>query len=90
MFEWDETKNAANIAKHGIGFARAIGIFERPVLTLKDDRFDYGEVREISIGTVDGTLTLVVVHTERNGVTRVISARVANRAERKRYEEETR
>jgi uncharacterized DUF497 family protein len=87
MFEWDQTKNASNIAKHGVSFALARRIFEGPVLTARDSREDYGEVREISIGMVDGLAVLTVVHTERRGRTRIISARPASGRERRRYEE---
>ena len=62
-------------------------IFEGPVLTGIDVRFDYGEVREISIGAVDGAVVLTVVHTDRRGVIRVISARPAKRRERRMYAE---
>ncbi len=86
-FEWDEDKNASNIAKHGISLAVARRIFEGVVLTHTDDRIDYGEVRKISIGSIGGTVVVVVVHTMRSGKIRIISARPANRAERKRYEE---
>ncbi len=86
-FEWDVEKDAANIAKHGVGFATASRIFESLVVTRHDDRREYGERREISIGKVDGVAILVVVHTDRLGRTRIISARPANRAERKRYDE---
>jgi uncharacterized DUF497 family protein len=86
-FEWDGDKNAANIAKHGVGFERASRIFEGPVLTEIDDRADYGEIREISIGAIDRVLFLTVVHTDRTGLIRMISARRANRAERRRYDE---
>jgi hypothetical protein len=87
MFEWDERKNAANVAKHGVSFATASRIFEGPVLTAVDERQDYGEVRHKSIGMVDGMLVLVVTHTDRQGRIRIISARPAKRTERKRYEE---
>lgn len=87
LFEWDESKNASNIAKHGVGFGIAHRIFEGRVLTLTDERYDYGEVRELSIGLVDGVLLLAVVHTDRDGRRRIISARRASRAEGKRYEE---
>jgi len=53
MHEWDDTKNASNIAKHGVSFQLARRIFDGPVLTVRDDREDYGEVREISIGMAD-------------------------------------
>jgi uncharacterized protein len=44
-FEWDEAKNRQNIAKHGIDFADARRIFDKPVLLRPDDRKDYGENR---------------------------------------------
>lgn len=87
MFEWDEEKNQSNIEKHGISFELAKRIFEGPVFTWLDTRYDYGEDREVSIGMVDGLLVLAVVHTERdNGVIRLISARRATKTERKNYE----
>ncbi|PZR93750.1 MAG: hypothetical protein DLM68_00645 [Hyphomicrobiales bacterium] len=87
MPKWDDDKNAANIEKHGVSFATVRRIFEGPVLTVVDDRYDYGEVRKNSIGLIDGILFLTVTHTDREGTTRIISARPAKRAERRRYEE---
>ncbi len=87
MYEWDEKKNRLNIQKHGVSFQTASRIFANPVLTYVDDRTDYGEVRKISIGTVENIAFLTVVHTDRNGNIRLISARRANKAERQRYEE---
>lgn len=89
MFEWDDEKNRANIAKHGVSFELAARIFDGPVLTAPDSRADYGEARYVSLGVVESVL-LVVVHTDRHGSTRIISARRANRAERRNYEEATR
>jgi hypothetical protein len=86
-FEWDEEKNEANIAKHGIAFQEAALIFRGITLTEIDVRQDYGEVREISIGSLPEQVVIVVVHTNRSGVTRMISARSANRAERRKYDE---
>jgi uncharacterized DUF497 family protein len=85
MYEWDEAKNAANIAKHGVSFELARRIFDGPVLTLRDTRQDYGEIREISIGQVEGVAILVVVHTQREARRRLISARPASERERTRY-----
>ncbi len=82
---WDPAKNAANIAKHGVSFEQAARIFDGPVLTGTDDRVYHGEMREISIGLLDGIATLVVVHTDRGGVTRIISARRALKTERELY-----
>jgi uncharacterized protein len=85
--EWDEAKNASNIEKHGVSFTMAALIFDGPVLTFEDDRRDYGEQRLNSIGSASGVVILTVTHTDRQGVTRIISARPASRRERKRYDE---
>ena len=89
-FEWDEHKNSSNIEKHGIGFETASKIFDGPVLTKIDNRFDYGEVRKHSLGIVDGILILAVIHTQRQNKTRIISARRANAEERMLYDEKIR
>lgn len=86
-FEWDEEKNKANIAKHGVRFEDAVTIFDSFTLDRIDDREDYGEVREISLGLFEGIAVLVVVHTDRDGNRRIISARPANRKERRDYDE---
>ena len=86
-YEWDRAKEQSNIAKHGVSFAFAQRIFEGPVVTVNDVRLDYGEVRSISIGRVEGVVMLTVVHTDRAGRTRIISARPASRKERMRYEQ---
>lgn len=87
-FGWDENKNRSNIAKHGISFELAKDIFNGPILHAVDTRFDYGEERNINIGSIDEILVIVVVSTNRaNNLTRIISARKANKAERTRYEE---
>ncbi|ANK80593.1 MAG: hypothetical protein TEF_07125 [Rhizobiales bacterium NRL2] len=84
-FEWDEAKNAANLRKHGVAFEEAVEIFEGPHFSRLDDRFDYGEVRDVSIGLVGGQVLVTVAHTERGGVTRMISARKATKAERRLF-----
>ena len=89
-FEWDEDKNRSNIAKHGIGFARAARVFDGLTIDWADEGADHGEQRTISLGMIEAVLILVVVHTDRDGVTRIISARPARRAERRSYDEEIR
>ncbi len=83
-FEWDVAKNAANIAKHGIDFDDAIGIFEGPVLIRTDERRDYGELRMIAFGIIEDR-ELAVVYTIRGARHRIISARRAHRREREAY-----
>jgi uncharacterized DUF497 family protein len=89
-FEWDEAKNRANIRKHGIAFEMAQLIFKSTFFTTLDLRNTYGEDRFISIGKIDDIVVLVVVHTDRNERTRIISARPASRKERQAYYEKTR
>jgi len=89
-FDWDPAKNAENIRKHGVRFEDAQKIFDGLTVSKIDDRGDYGEVREISLGLWDGIVVLMVVHTDRDGTTRLISARKANRRERERYEKTVR
>jgi uncharacterized protein len=84
-FEWDDHKNAQNFIKHGISFQEAKTIFDGNVFNWIDDRVDYLEIRETSIGAIQGVVIVVVVHTERNGITRIISARKATRTEREEY-----
>jgi uncharacterized DUF497 family protein len=84
-FEWDERKNQANRAKHGISFEEAKYVFDGPTVSWIDNRWDYGEVREITIGVIRDVAVIVVVHTDRSGRIRLISARAANRDEREIY-----
>ncbi|MBP1850573.1 BrnT family toxin [Rhizobium halophytocola] len=85
IFEWDDAKNRVNRAKHGLWFEEAAEIFNGPMLSYRDLRFDYGEDRTISIGAIADVVLVVVVHTDRAGVIRIISARLANRKERTLY-----
>jgi uncharacterized DUF497 family protein len=84
-FEWDEEKNLANRRKHGISFEEASTIFDGPVLSL-DDEGHQGEVRERSYGLIGGVVVACVIHTDRDGVIRIISARKATKNERKLFD----
>ncbi len=84
-FEWDEAKNQSNIRKHGIDFRDAVKMFDKPTLDREDRRQDDGEVRVNLIGDLDGLLIINVTHTDRDGRTRLISARSATTAERNAY-----
>ena len=87
-FEWDKKKDEANLQKHGISFGEAKTIFYGPVLTIEDKRKEYGETRKISIGELERKVAVaVVIHTDRKGKTRIISARIANKKERTLYYE---
>jgi uncharacterized DUF497 family protein len=85
-YEWDEAKNRANSAKHGLSFEDAERVFSGPCVTFDDDRLDYGERRLITLGLLAGRL-VVIAHTPRDEGTRVISIRKGNRREQKIYQE---
>ncbi|MBN3874710.1 BrnT family toxin [Nostoc sp. JL33] len=86
-FEWDKNKNQQNIQKHGISFEEATEIFNGVVFTSIDQRYDYEEIREISIGSIQAVVIITVAHTDRNGKIRLISARKATPKERRTYYE---
>ena len=87
-YEWDETKNRANIRKHGIDFMDIPSMFQHPMVTFLDQRMDYGEERWIGIGILK-TIVAVVVFTEpKDGTIRIISARKATTHEERIYRDE--
>lgn len=83
-YEWDEAKSEATRRERGLPFEIAVLLFDRPVLVVEDDRFDYGETRLRAIGEVEGVV-LVCVYTEKDEVRRIISLRRASRRERNVY-----
>lgn len=83
-FEWDEAKRQANLSKHGIDFADLESLFDGETVTIRDDRFDYGEERFVTLGLLNGVV-VVVVHTETDTVIRLISVRKATKNEEKSY-----
>ena len=86
QFEWDETKRAANLAKHGIDFVDALEMFAAPLFVKSDERKDYGEPRWQGLGIVRGRL-MVVAYTKREPNTvRIISLRKANSREKDFYQ----
>lgn len=85
-FEWDEQKRELNLEKHGVDFLDAALIFEDDVMSFIDGRRNYGETRYVSFGVADGTF-YTVVHTERNGRIRLISAWKGGRKDYERYKE---
>jgi len=91
-FEWDPEKARSNQRKHGISFAIAQDVFSDPDGLSEKDRLEGGERRWQTLGLAGGVLLLLVAHTVENDgqdeIIRIISARRADRKERKRYEKE--
>ena len=86
-FKWDENKRLSNLLKHQIDFADAVGVFYDSWAITIEDPDSFGEQRFITIGMDFKLQVLVVVNVQREGDTiRLLSARKANRGERKQYE----
>jgi uncharacterized protein len=81
---FDPAKNARNIRYRGLSFERAVDFdFETAIFAI-DARQDYGEVRNVAVGYLDGRLH-VLCFTETTAGIRVISFRRANSREAARY-----
>jgi uncharacterized DUF497 family protein len=88
-FEWDPAKAEQNARKHGVGFEDAATAFGDPLsITIDDPDHSEDELRFLLLGTAHSGRLLVVAHTDRGETVRIISARLANRHERRTYEEE--
>jgi uncharacterized protein len=83
-FEWDESKRVSNLRKHGIDFSDVPIVFNGAIVTVEDERFDYGEERFVTFGLLQGQV-VVVVHTESEDLIRVISTRKATKYEQQTY-----
>jgi hypothetical protein len=90
VFEWNERKAAANRKKHGVSFDEATSVFLDENARLIHDPFAAShEGRIILLGLSIHLRLLVVVHCyqEDEDVIRIISARKADRSERRQYSE---
>jgi uncharacterized DUF497 family protein len=85
-FEYDPTKAAANLKKHGVSLADAEGVLSDPLAVTIEDVTAVGEARFVTVGQGSAGEILVVVYTEREGRFRPISARRATPRERRNYE----
>ena len=84
VFEWDEEKNRINLRKHGIDFIDAAQVFfDEDRIEQLDEFHSDDEDRWQVIGMVEEIL--FVIYTEREDRTRIISARKANKRERRIY-----
>jgi uncharacterized DUF497 family protein len=88
-FEWDLDKARTNLIRHQVSFEEAATVFSDPLLIVVPDvNHSHEEERFFAIGLSEAKRLLVVVHSEREHVIRLISARLATRRERTKYEEE--
>lgn len=88
VFDWDDAKRRANMAKHGVDFAAAEGFDWDSATIAPDLRKDYGEQRELALGRIGDRLH-AMTFTRRGGAIRIISLRRANPRERTIHERAT-
>jgi uncharacterized DUF497 family protein len=87
-FEWDPDKARRNLAKHGVTFDEASTAFDDPLsLTIDDPDHSVGEGRLLLLGETAAGKLVVVSHLADDETVRIISARLAERHERREYEE---
>jgi uncharacterized DUF497 family protein len=87
-FAWDSEKARRNLAKHGVSFDEASAAFEDPLsLTIDDPDHSQGEHRLLLLGETHSGKLVVVAHLADDETVRIISARLAERHERRTYEE---
>ncbi len=90
-FDWDPEKERKNIHKHKLSFRQSATVFRDPNhISIYDENHSTHEDRWITIGIDQSAIHRVIVHTfrktgENTIEIRIISARKANREEKKQY-----
>jgi uncharacterized protein len=88
---WDANKNRINKSKHRLSFETAQYVFDGPLHITRQDRFENGELRWQTLGMVSGVMLVLVAHSltdsEGEETIRIISARKADKSERRVYEQ---
>jgi uncharacterized DUF497 family protein len=86
--EWDPSKAEANVRLHRVSFEEAASVFLDPLgQTISDPDHSQAEERFVLLGYSYRSRLIVVVHSERGDSIRIVSARLATRNERRKYEE---
>ena len=87
-FEWDDAKAAANQVAHGVSFVDARRAFaDAFAVSREDSRQNYGELRYVLLAMIDNRL-LAIAYALREDRFRIISARLAEPREKRRYHEQ--
>ncbi|BBP02774.1 hypothetical protein TPL01_02060 [Sulfuriferula plumbiphila] len=84
--EFDPTKAATNLKKHGISFSDAELVLFDPMALTNEDDATQGEARFGTVGVGAQNRVLTVVWTQRGNIIHLISARLATSHERRTYE----
>ena len=84
MITWDEKKRKKNLKAHGIDLAEVGCVFDAPMVTVEDEREEYGEQRLASLGWFRDRVVFLV-WTERDDDARLISCRYGDKHETRAY-----
>ena len=84
MITWGETKQKKNLKDHGIDLTEVACVFDAPMVTVEDEREQYGEQRLRSLGWFRNRVVFLV-WTERDDGARVISCRYGDKNETRAY-----
>jgi uncharacterized DUF497 family protein len=87
-FDWNTSKAAANLKKHGVSFEEAQTVFyDEFAVQFYDEENSSNEERFLLLGMSSGARLLLVCHCERDGggIIRIISARKATKHESSYY-----
>jgi len=84
--EFDQTKAASNLKKHGVSFDDAASALLDTMALVREDEDAKDELRFLLVGMSNMGRLLTVCYTLRASVIRLISARLATKNERRQYE----
>lgn len=86
-FDWDQGNVNKNVKKHGITDKEAEEVFLNFNIIVPNQRHSRTEIRYGATGQTNDDKILFIAFTIRKGQIRIISARPADKKERKLYEE---
>jgi uncharacterized DUF497 family protein len=81
---YDPAKRKWTLRERGLDFEDAEQVFAGRIIEQTDDRYDYGEIRVVTIGFLSDRM-VVVVWTPHGGNRHIISMRKANERKKTRY-----
>jgi uncharacterized DUF497 family protein len=84
-FDWDDAKNEWTLRTRGFDFDFISQIFDGDVLRAIDCRADYGEIRTLALGEIEGRVYVVGYTMREPNICRIFSGRKANARETHTY-----
>ena len=83
---FDPVKRENTLRERGLDFMDAAEVLTGVRIEQEDDRFDYGEVRMMTIGFLERRM-VIVIWTQRGVARHIISMRKANSREQAKYKD---